>query len=79
MKVAILVGVLALPLAACTGPSLEAFNDRGGVIGYHMVNSNMADVLAVAERYCAGQGRKARLGTSSIALTAMNVSFECIE
>ena len=79
MKVAILVGVLALPLAACAGPSLEAFNDRGGVISYHMVNSNMADVLAVADRYCAGGGRKAKLGTSSMALTAMNVNFECVE
>jgi putative hemolysin len=65
MKAAILVGVLGLLLAACAGPSLEAFNDRGGVISYHMVNSNMADVLAVAERYCAGQGRKARLGTAN--------------
>src|SRR5487761_864982 len=47
-------------LGSCAGPSLEAFNDRGGVIDYHMVNSSAADVLAVAERYCAGIGRKAK-------------------
>ena len=75
MKVAILVGVFALPLAACAGPSLEAFNDRGGVISYHMVNSSMADVLTVAERYCAGIGRKAKLGTPTMGMTSMNVSF----
>ncbi len=69
----------AVPLAACAGPSIEAFNDRGGVISYHMVNSNMADVLAVAERYCAGLGRKAKLGTPTMGLSAMNVSFECVE
>jgi hypothetical protein len=79
MKNVILVGVLALSLAACAGPSIEAFNDRGGVISYHMVNSNMADVLAVAERYCAGLGRKAKLGSSSMGLSAMNVNFECVE
>jgi hypothetical protein len=44
-----------------------------------MVNSNMADILGVADRYCAGQGRKAKLGTPSMALTAMNVNFECLE
>ena len=36
-------------LAACAGPTLEAFNDRSGVISYHMVKSNMGDVLAVTE------------------------------
>jgi hypothetical protein len=71
--------LLALILCACGGPSLDAFNDRGGVISYHMVNSSMADVLAVAERYCAGVGRKARLGNSSMGLTSMNVTFECVE
>jgi hypothetical protein len=70
---------LAIPLATCAGPSLEAFNDRGGVISYHMVNSSMADLLAVAERYCAGIGRKAKLGASTMGMTSMNVSFECVE
>jgi hypothetical protein len=79
MRVTIFVGALALPLIACGGPSIEAFNDRGGVISYHMVNSNMADVLAVAERYCSQLGRKAKLGSSSMGMTAMNVNFECVE
>lgn len=68
-----LIGALAIPLGACAGPSLEAFNDRGGV------NSSIADVLAVAERYCAGIGRKAKLGTSSIGMTSMNVSWPNLE
>ena len=80
MKVAALaLPLLVLSLAACTGPALEAFNDRGGVISYHMVNSSMADVLGVADRYCAGIGRKAKLGTPSIGMTSMNVSFECVQ
>jgi len=70
---------LALSLAACAGPSLDAFNDRGGVVSYHIVNSSTADVLAVAERYCAGIGRKAKLGTPAMGMTSMNVSFECVE
>jgi hypothetical protein len=78
-RTTMLVVVLAVPLAACAGPSLEAFNDRGGVISYHMVSSSMADVLAVAERYCAGIGRKAKLGSSSMGMTSMNVPFECVE
>lgn len=73
------VTLLVLSLAACAGPTLEAFNDRGGVVDYHMVNSSMSDVLAVAERYCAGIGRKARLGTPTMGLTSMQVSFECVE
>lgn len=79
MKLPVLTFLLALPLAACAGPALEAFNDRGGVISYHAVNSSMADVLAVAERYCASIGRKAKLGTPSIGVTSMNVSFDCVE
>jgi putative hemolysin len=79
LKAATLTIALTLPLTACAGPSIEAFNDRGGVISYHMVNSSMADVLAVAERYCAGIGRKAKLGTPSMGMTSMNVSFECVE
>jgi hypothetical protein len=71
--------VLVLTLTACAGPALEAFNDRGGVISYHMVNSGMADVLTVAERYCAGIGRKAKLGTPTMGMTSMEVSFECVE
>jgi hypothetical protein len=79
MRVVILVGLSALPLAACTGPSLEASNDRGGVINCDMAKSPMADVLAVADRYCAGQGRNAKLGTPNMAVTAMNVNFEYVE
>jgi hypothetical protein len=79
MKVAILATALVLALAACGGPSLDAFNDRGGVISYHMVNSSMADVMTVAERYCSGIGRKAKLGTPSLGVTSMNVSFDCVE
>lgn len=79
MKVRLLVAALALPLAACGGPSLDAFNDRGGVISYHMVSSNLAEVLAVADRYCSRFGRKGKLGKSSIGMTAMNVNFECVE
>jgi hypothetical protein len=79
MKAEVLAMALAVPLAACAGPSLEAFNDRGGVISYHMVNSSMADVLTVAERYCAGIGRKAKLGAPTMGMTAMNVSFDCVE
>ena len=79
MKGIVPLMTLALLLAACSGPSLEAFNDRGGVISYHMVSSSMADVLAVAERYCGGIGRKAKLGSQSMGLTAMNVNFECVE
>jgi hypothetical protein len=44
-----------------------------------MVNSSMADVLAVAERYCAGIGRTAKLGTPTMGMTSMNVSFDCVE
>jgi hypothetical protein len=79
MRAKILAGSVVLVLVACSGPSLDAFNDRGGVISYHMVNSNMADVLAVAEKYCGGLGRKARLGSQSMGMTAMNVNFECVE
>jgi len=79
MRTFALFAASALLLAACSGPSLDAFNDRGGVISYHMVNSDMADVLAVADHYCAGLGRKAKLGTPSMGLTSMNVSFECVE
>lgn len=79
MKAATLVLALVVLLAACAGPSLEAFNDRGGVISYHVVSSSMADVLAVAERYCGGIGRKAKLGTPTMGMTSMNVSFECVE
>jgi hypothetical protein len=71
--------LLTLVLGACGGPSLDAFNDRGGVISYHIVNSSMADVLAVAERYCEGIGRKATLGTPTMGMTSMNVTFECVE
>lgn len=75
-----LAGAIAvLALTGCAGPSLDAFNDRGGVISYHMVSSSMADVLTVAERYCAGIGRKAKLGSSSMGMTAMNVTFECVQ
>jgi hypothetical protein len=74
------IGLLALlTLTGCSGPSLEAFNDRGGVVSYHMVNSSMADVLAVAENYCSKLGRKAKLGTSSVGMTSMEVPFECVE
>lgn len=66
-------------LAACTGPVIDAFNDKGGIISYHLVNSNTADVLVVAERYCAQFGRKAKLGTPGVSWSAMNVSFECVD
>jgi hypothetical protein len=79
MKDIITATVLFLALTGCTGPAIEAFNDRGGVINYHMANSNMADVLVVAERYCAGLGRKAKLGTPSIGWSSMYVSFDCVE
>jgi len=79
MKFAILVVALAAPLAACAGPTLSAFNDRGGIIDYHMANASMSDVLAVAERYCSGIGRKAKLGTPSMAMFGMQISFDCVE
>jgi hypothetical protein len=79
MRAVLLAMGLAVPLAACAGPSLDAFNDRGGVISYHMANASTADVLAVAERYCAGIGRKAKLGTPAIGMTSWNVSFDCVE
>jgi hypothetical protein len=66
-------------LTGCSGPALEAFNDRGGVIRYHMVNSSMADVLSVAESYCEKLGRKAKLGTASIGMAFTEVPFECVE
>jgi hypothetical protein len=44
-----------------------------------MANASTADVLAVAERYCAGIGRKAKLGTPAIGMTSWNVSFDCVE
>jgi hypothetical protein len=70
---------LLAALAGCSGPQIAAFNDQGGVISYHIVNSNLNDVLAVAERYCARDGRKAKLGTPSIGWDSMNVSFECVK
>jgi hypothetical protein len=79
MRAVFLMGPVVVPLAACAGPSIDASNDRGGVISYHMINSSMADVLAVAERYCAGIGRKAKLGSSSMGMSAMNVTFECVQ
>jgi hypothetical protein len=72
------LSILAL-LTGCEGPALEAFNDRGGVITYHMVSSNMSDVLRVADDYCAKLGKKATLGSPSIGMTSMNVSFQCVE
>ena len=70
---------ICLTLAACSGPSLETFNDRGGVISYHIVNSNLNDVMAVAERYCAQFGKKAKLGTPAVGWDSMNVSFGCLD
>jgi len=75
----ILIAALPLLLTACDGPALTAFNDRGGSISYHMVNSSMSDVLALADAYCAKLGRKAQLGSQSIGMTSMNVTFECVE
>jgi hypothetical protein len=54
----------------------DAFNDRDGIISYHAVSSSIADVPAVADRYCRGIGRKAKLGSATMGLTAMNVPFE---
>jgi hypothetical protein len=71
--------ILCLALSTCSGPSLETFNDRGGLISYHIVNSNLNDVQAVAERYCAQLGKKAKLGTPAVGWDSMNVSFECVE
>jgi hypothetical protein len=64
MKAWLVVRVLPLLLAACSGPEIAAFNDQGGVISYHIVNSNLNDVMAIAERYCARDGRKAKLAYS---------------
>ena len=75
----ILVAAALALLAGCAGPSITAFNDRGGIIHYHMVNASMADVLAVAERYCGQVGRKAKLGTPAIGWDAWDVSFECVK
>lgn len=79
MKAVYVLAVLLIALAGCSGPQISAFNDQGGVISYHMVNSNLNDVMAMAERYCAKDGRKAKLGTPAVGWDSMNVSFECIK
>ena len=69
--------VSALILAGCQ-PSLESFNERGGVIRHTQAGSNMAGVQAMADKYCAIYGRVAKI-TSTDILLSDTVTFDCID
>jgi hypothetical protein len=71
-----LVG-FALILAGCQ-PSLESFNERGGVIRHTQAGSNMAGVQAMADKYCAIYNRVARI-TSTDVFWSDDVTFDCVD
>lgn len=64
-------------LAGCA-PSLDAFNERGGVIRHTQAGGNMAGVLAVADKYCGQLGKVARLGDKDL-FWSDTVNFECVD
>jgi hypothetical protein len=70
--------LLLLVLAACQPPTLTSFNSAGGTVGYHIATDSRADVLDTAQRYCAGLGKKAELGATSMGMSSMEQAFICV-
>lgn len=64
-------------LVGCA-PSLDAFNERGGVIRHTQMGTNMQGVLALADQHCKQFDRVAQITGTDVALSD-TVSFNCIE
>lgn len=65
-----------LLLSACA-PSLESFDDHGGVIRHTQLGSNMAGVMAMANSYCSKLGGKHARITSEELVVSDTVAFDC--
>jgi hypothetical protein len=73
------MAAMALVAIASCAPSLEAFNENGGVIRHTQAGSNMAGVLEVADKYCRQIGRSGARLTSSDIFWSDTVTFECVQ
>ena len=72
----ILVGAAsALVLAGCA-PSLEAANERGGVMP-RVIGLNRAEAFATADKHCHQYGRVARI--SDVNAWNSTMTFDCID
>lgn len=69
---------MLLTLAACQGPTLNSFTSQGGVVGYRLAIHSNAEIMDVAQRYCAGLGKKAELGDTSVGMNSMEQTFVCV-
>jgi hypothetical protein len=73
----VLAGICLLILAGC-GPSLEAGNDRGGIITGKSMLSGHAAGFKIAEKHCKKYGRKAEI-TSTANSDGTVMTFKCVK
>ena len=73
-----LFGTLAVLTLSSCAPTLDAANERGGVVRHTQAGTNMQGVLAIADQHCRKYGRVAQI-TGTDVLWSDTVTFNCVE